>query len=324
MKKLLLLISMILALNLGVTPAIYAADDAGQAARYLRMGVGARPLGMGGAYIAVADDSSATYWNPAGLSQLKNREVQAMYSLLSLDRNYNFLNYVQPFGEGRCFGLSLINFGVEDIRETRSPEEKNIGYFDDKENTLIISYADNIYNRLLLGGNLKYLTQSMNPTTGKEKAEGFGFDLGLLWIIKHRLSTGLIIQDIGTYLKWSTGHKDRLPVVVKLGTAWWIKDNLLLAMDVEKVEKRENLLMHIGGEYRLSDMFSLRAGAIVTHHTFPTAGFSITLPEVSAWNLPLNTSLHYAFSRDTFSDFDDDDGFSEEEYSHRLSLGLRF
>jgi len=299
---------------------VLAVKDAGQAARYLRIGVGARALGMGGAFVAVADDASACYWNPAGLVQLKNKEVQAMYSLLSIDRKYNFLNYAQPLKDDRCFGVSVVDFGVGDIRETKSPEDKNIGMFDDQENALIVSYAGNMENGLLLGGNLKYITQSMNPSEGKKSADGIGVDMGMLWKAKPNLTVGLLLQDVGGSLKWNTGHKDRLPVVIKAGTAYRLMDNnLLLAFDVEKVVHNKKSRLHLGGEYNLNENIAFRLGVISAYDTFPTAGLSLKFP------LLLFTKqtfcIDYAFAPDTFSDFEEIDG---SKYNHRVSVVVGF
>lgn len=299
---------------------VLAVKDAGQAARYLRIGVGARALGMGGAFVAVADDASACYWNPAGLVQLKNKEVQAMYSLLSIDRKYNFLNYAQPLKDDRCFGVSVVDFGVGDIRETKSPEDKNIGMFDDQENALIVSYAGNMENGLLLGGNLKYITQSMNPSEGKKSADGIGVDMGMLWKAKPNLTVGLLLQDVGGSLKWNTGHKDCLPVVIKAGTAYRLMDNnLLLAFDVEKVAHNKKSRLHLGGEYNLNENIAFRLGVISAYDTFPTAGLSLKFP------LLLFTKqtfcIDYAFAPDTFSDFEEIDG---SKYNHRVSVVVGF
>ena len=57
-----------------------AADEGAHAAEFLSHGVGARALGMGGAFVAVADDATATYWNPAGLTKVKKHSFSAMYS----------------------------------------------------------------------------------------------------------------------------------------------------------------------------------------------------------------------------------------------------
>lgn len=302
-----------------VTDVIAATRDAGQAARYLRIGVGARALGMGGAFTAVSDDASACYWNPAGLVQLKNKEVQAMYSLLSIDRKYNFLNYAQPMKDDRCFGVSVIDFGVGDIRG-KNKFGSDTTMFDDQENALIVSYAGNMENGLLLGGNLKYITQSMNPSEGKQSAGGISIDMGMLWKAKPNLTVGLALQDVGGFLKWDTGHKDRLPVVIKAGTAYRLMDNnLLLAFDVEKVAHNKKSRLHLGGEYNLNENIAFRLGVVSAYDTFPTAGLSFKFP------LLLFTKqtfcVDYAFAPDTFSDFEETDG---SKYNHRVSVVVGF
>jgi hypothetical protein len=89
------------------------------AAAFLDTGVGARALAMGGAFVAVADDATAAYWNPAGLAQLGSREFTLMHAgqwgnVVKRD----FLNAALPGDES--YGVSLYRVGVEDIPYTNN------------------------------------------------------------------------------------------------------------------------------------------------------------------------------------------------------------
>ena len=288
----------------------YSTDYAGDAAVYLRMGLGARAFGMGGAFVGLADDGTAAYWNPAGLIQLEKPEVSLMYSALSLDRKYNFLNYARPLSGDSAIALSIINFGVGDLEE-RIVKGPSIGKFTDSENTLLISYAKT-FKKVSYGGNLKVLYQSMDPSSGKKSGEGWGLDAGVLANISNNLCAGLIIQDIRSYLKWDTGHSDNLPLDIRAGLSVKLLDKKLnLCVDIEKIEERNNVKAHLGAEYLISDRFAIRAGL---NSKDPTAGCSLNLPLSGA-----ELGLHYAFSPDTFTAFDEVD-----EYNHRVSLTISF
>lgn len=291
--------------------------EAGEAARYLRMGVGARALGMGGAFVSVCNDASSTYWNPAGLTQLTQREITSMTSLMSLDRIYNFLNYVTPY-QGNIFGISWINFGVKDIREfvVEGGEDKELGKFDDAENTIMISAARKINDKLAVGGNLKCLFQEMNPTRGKKSGKGFGIDVGALYQISDKSNIGLMLQDINSYLKWDTGHKDTLPLTIKLGVSHrFLGDKLTIATDLEKVEGNRKIKIYAGAEYWLKENLGLRTGIFDRD---VTAGLSFIFPTKT-----FKFRLDYSFAPDRFSDFKEDIS-SSERYNHRFSLSVRF
>src|SRR5215470_15693040 len=61
---------------------------------FLRIGVGARAVGMGETFVAVADDPSAIFWNPAGLASLQRRELAISYVQWPADVNYNHLTMI--------------------------------------------------------------------------------------------------------------------------------------------------------------------------------------------------------------------------------------
>ena len=69
-----------------------AQGEGGFAAPFLRMGLGARAISMGGAFTAVADDGFASYYNPAGLPYLTKRHFTSTYSFLSLDRQFHYIS----------------------------------------------------------------------------------------------------------------------------------------------------------------------------------------------------------------------------------------
>jgi len=297
--------------------------DAGQAARYLRIGVGARALGMGGAFVSICDDASATYWNSAGLIQLTQRQMTSMTSLMSLDRRYNFLNYVTPLeDETKTIGISLINFGVKDLREfvETTQGDQELGKFNDTENTVMLSYARKLNDRLAIGVNLKYLTQGMNTQQhhpkGRNKASGLGLDVGTLYKISDDVKLGLMLQDIRSYLKWETEHSDRLPLVVKLGMSTKLfNERLTLATDIEQVEDNHKTKIYAGLEYWLRENLGLRAGVFDSDLT---AGLGFIFPTKS-----INLQLDYSFAPDRFSDFKENISGSER-YNHRFSLSVKF
>ncbi len=94
------------------------AYDHKYAAEFLNVGVGARAGAMGGAFSAVADDATASYWNPAGLRLLAGRQVGLMHAAQFANHvKYDYLVFGSP-GERESYGISIIRMGIDDIPYT--------------------------------------------------------------------------------------------------------------------------------------------------------------------------------------------------------------
>ena len=109
------------AMLIGVLPAAAGTGVAKYAGEFISLGVGARALSMGGAFVALANDVTAGYWNPAGLSHMVYPQVTLMHaeqfgSLV----NYDYGAVAMPFGTNASLGLSIIRLGVDDIPDTRN------------------------------------------------------------------------------------------------------------------------------------------------------------------------------------------------------------
>ncbi len=215
------------------------AEEGSHAAEFLSHGVGARALGMGSAFVSIADDATAAYWNPAGLAQIQEHAFSAMYSdsfgtgeggfLREGLVKYNFINYVQQIEGIGSVGISWIRLGVDDIPRTTFVDTNGNGflgdfqdkngngikeegelyidrpvvaeYFSNTDNALLISYARQINSKLAIGGNLKLLRQSIFENSGN----GFGIDLGLMLEPLRGLRIGAMLEDAtGTQIRWNT------------------------------------------------------------------------------------------------------------------------
>ena len=225
-----------------IMSGLSVAEEGSHAAEFLSHGVGARALGMGSSFVSIADDATATYWNPAGLVQIPRRAFAAMYSdsfgtgqggFLSKGLvEYNFVSYVQQIEGIGNMGVSWIRLGVDDIPRTtfvdvngnghlgdfldkdgdgiKDPGElyidrpKVAGYFSNVDNALLISYARQVHPNLSLGGNLKLLRQSLFENSGN----GFGLDLGLMLKPLDGLHIGAMLADAtGTQIRWNTADE---------------------------------------------------------------------------------------------------------------------
>ena len=127
-----------------LSAAAARADDEGTStANFLKIGTGARPVGMGGAFCAVADDATAAYWNPAGLAALRVPEVSAMHLKWFQDTNYQFLSYAHPLGGKSTIGGSVYYLSVDDIQGYNAWGDKTSVY-EASDRMVALSYAKGI------------------------------------------------------------------------------------------------------------------------------------------------------------------------------------
>jgi hypothetical protein len=228
--------------------AFAVTGQAGLDIAVLEAGVGARALGMGSAFTAVADNADAPYWNPAGLSQIKNNEITAMQTKLSTDADHYYVSYVTPlFGGG--LGISWIQVGMSSITQTGSStgeynEVTNLGIFSYFSNAYLLAYGRNISDNLSLGITAKYLTSDMPGLVSIEGASAYGYSItpGLLYKPTRDLSIGLKIDELINYQKWGTDAEEIVPSKYRLGISYatrvpFIGNPLLLAGDVSQTNQ---------------------------------------------------------------------------------------
>jgi len=164
----------------------------GMANDYLQYGAGARSLALGGAYVALANEASAPYWNPAGLTQINKNEFLAMYAPFFEQTSYNFVSYVHPLGRLGTLAISDVlshSAGYEEVDNTGNVIGRNKSIF---KNAIIISYANRIYSRISLGASLKLIHERVMRYSGN----GQGIDLGILYQPLDALNVGLAVQNV--------------------------------------------------------------------------------------------------------------------------------
>lgn len=235
-----------------------AADPQGGRESLFLLGAGSRSVGMGGAFVALADDATAVYWNPAGLSRLQYRELSIMHTSLWEETRYQFAGAVWPildFGTVGVGGVVLGTDGVE-FRDQFGP----LGEHDYSTGQYWLSYGRRIAGGLSGGANLKVLSQSIHTFSSTTAS----VDLGLLYQIREFASIGVNLQDIvGGDLKLSQ-VEESVPYNIKAGVAvrYFTDDGnygVTAAADVDATEEQP-AKMHFGAEVRVAEYLFARAG----------------------------------------------------------------
>lgn len=197
--------------------ALWSPDSAAQrsskyGADFLAGGVGVRALGMGGAYVAIANDVSAGFWNAAGLSHLVYPEVGYMHAeRFAGVVSYDYGAGAFPINARSTVGISMIRLGVDDIpntlnawdRERNRPlpnVENHVSRFSYAHYAVFVSYARAISENLTVGASGKAIRGSIGEFAS---SWGYSFDLGAQYRTG-RFLFGVNLQDISTMLQtWS-------------------------------------------------------------------------------------------------------------------------
>lgn len=268
------------------------ADEVGRggyAGSFLRMGLGARAMGMGGGSAALSDEYSA-YYNPAGLVFLNNGCFSMTVNSMSLDRSLYCLIYAQSFRkreEGALsggFSAGWITAGVADIdgRDFNGMHTEN---FSVSENSFFFSFALLPVSYLSIGLSGKVLYQRMpGVARGGEglSATGFGFDFGVMVRPIRKLSIGLSARDLRAKYTWDTqivydkGTQtiDRFPRILRVAAAYdSLFNRACITFDIEKVEFFP-VAFYAGAEVDILDDFKIRAGL---RNGDLTGGFGVRL-----------------------------------------------
>lgn len=256
------------------------------AAPFLTIGVGARAVGMGGAFVATASDASALYWNPGGLARLERPETLIMHTQWLADMSFNYAGLVVPIGRFGALGMSVTTLTMPDmlVRTVEQPDGTG-ERFSANDLALQLSYGISLTDRFSIGFNAKYVHQQI----WKERASGFAIDIGTLFTTGLKgMRIGATLSNFGTDMKLAgedllvfydvdpkkAGNNDRvfadlktdrwpLPLSFQVGVALEAFENennrLTLALDaVNPTDNTESL--NLGMEYAFRELFFLRAG----------------------------------------------------------------
>ncbi len=227
------------------------ADQSG--VEFLKIGVGARPMAMGGAFVGVAEGAEAGYWNPAGLTQIEHIEFSAMHLQWSSDIMYEFLTYGQKFGNIGTIGASIfyLNIGEIDARDEFGQPLEAIKPYDACG---MVSFARAINPKVNAGLSVKGFQEKI----GDDAVSGFGVDLGGL-VRLSKVDVGINIQNLGMKMKF-VDEEFSLPMIGRLGVAFRPLTALTLALDGDYQIVNKRGAVHCGGEYWIKEMVAIRAG----------------------------------------------------------------
>ena len=232
---------------------------------FLNIGAGARGLGMGSTSVASANDAYAGYWNPAGLTGVRdNPSVSAMHAeYFSGIGKYDFISAAFPLNgdKPRTLGISALRFGVDDIPNTLylvqpdgSLDYTKLTTFSSADYAFLLSYSQAVINeenrKLSFGGNAKIIYRKVGSFAN---AVGFGFDAGVMYRVgKWRL--GAVARDVTTtFNAWKFSFTDQEK------QALYLTDNDIPVKSTELTSPR----LILGGAYNFefSDKFHLLAEA---------------------------------------------------------------
>ncbi len=260
-------------------PAVAQSKVGTTAAQFLGISVGARPIGMGGAYVASSEDVSSLYWNPGAFAQSGKTQFAFTNTEWLVGTKFQWFGLAYNIDGENFIGVSLtsLDYGDEDVTTVEFPEGTGEKW-SAKDLAIGISYSRLLTDRFSLGGTVKYVSQ----TLWNESASAFAFDLGLLFVTDFNgLRLGMSMSNFGGDLKLD--GKDLLtridintslvgnlkteawpmPILFRVGVAMDVvkSDELKLTVAADALRPGDNEeSLNLGGELGWNDMIFVRGG----------------------------------------------------------------
>jgi hypothetical protein len=213
-------------------------------------------MGVGEAWTGEASDIWSSWWNPAGLAQIKDQRFALMHQeIMGMNVPFDFFGYAKGApNKSETYGIfiSRLDYG----------KELEYNWVED---FIYFSYAKKQDENLSYGGNLKYLRTRTSGEGGPLTGSGYGIDLGILYKIEEGLKCGLMARNIFTTVNYSTGISERLPVSLSFGVSYRPDPISLILLDFEGEKDIDSEIepswgIHFGYERWVDETIALRCG----------------------------------------------------------------
>ncbi|RPI18236.1 MAG: PorV/PorQ family protein [Ignavibacteriae bacterium] len=290
--------------------------------QFLKIGVGGRATAMGESFVAVANDITALYWNPAGLVQFPENGVHFSHSEWLVDLKHEYFGGVYRIGKNNAVGLSVTSLHTPAMQKTTEFEPNGTGeYFKYGDLAFGLSFARKLTDQFSFGISLKYVEE----TLAELKMRGYMFDLGTYyWTGLYNSRFAVTISNFGPQVK-PTGSVTLVgnrtldnfqsfppPTIFRIGFAIDPIDNPKnkLTTSIQLNHPNDNAEnINIGAEYAFKDMLFIRGGYKfnVESENF-SAGIGLKVPV-----LITKTSVDYSIAN-----------YKDLGFTHRLSINLLF
>ncbi len=291
-------------------------------AQFLKIGVGGRASALGDAFVAVANDASTLYWNPAGLVEIPKNQIIFSHNQWLVDINHDFLGGAYKLSESDAIGISITSLNMDEMKVTNEVMPFGTGeYFSFSDLAISVSYSRKMTEQFSFGGSIRYIEETLD----KLKMRGIMVDLGTLyWTGLGSSRFAVVVSNFGNDMapegnailygnsEKSDWQSFSPPTIFRIGFAFEpyqtdIHKVTLAAQLNHPNDNSENI--STGLEYSWQNIFFLRGG-----YKF----------NVEEQNYSFGTGLNIPIS---FADLNFDYSFSNFERlgsSHRFSITLGF
>jgi len=309
------------------------------AAPFLSIPQGARALGMGGAFVAIADDPRAMYWNPAGIADLQGIGVLIDHTSWIADVKYEFFGTTVSLGSYGGLGVNVTVSNIGDMKVTTVDQQDGTGeVFGVTDLAVGVSYGVKLTDAFSIGFNPKLVYQQI----WKMSASALAIDLG----VKYRtpftgVSLGMSISNFGTKMQMqgnnmlvlydpdplTSGNNGRIPANLSTDS-WDLPLNFRVGVSyeapmgslgrmtfaVDAMHPSDNYeSVNVGGEYIFSDFLYFRAGMKSLFQKDSEEGLTLGVGVKEFLIGNLQFSMDYAYQ-----------DFARLKNAQKITLGISF
>ncbi|MEO8398919.1 MAG: PorV/PorQ family protein [Ignavibacteriaceae bacterium] len=257
------------------------------AASFLEISVGASATGMGGAFVSLANDATALYWNPSGIARLEKYEAVVSHTNWIAETNFDYAGLVLPLGEFGSLGLSFTSLSMNDMKVRTIEKPEGTGeFFSAGDIAVGVSYAKSLTDRFSIGFTGKYIQEKIWHMS----ATAIALDIGTIFRtdLLGGMNIGASISNFGTPMKLEgrdtryfirvddtkSGSTDQiptnidmdewdLPLVFQIGVSTNAinTEDYRLTLSLDAIHPNNDFeSMNVGGEFSFLNLISLRGG----------------------------------------------------------------